>query len=135
MRKQWVAMLSMLGLAGSVVRVQSQVLKGSTTEKQAVTNEKNRGVTNENIKGSKLNLNQQTLRQQNQGGNANGALTPPPPGQTGARNYPPTGGNNAVTKGNANNAVTKGNGNKLNLNQQTLRQQNQGAVNGGNKAE
>src|SRR5437899_728646 len=108
MRKQWAAMLSMLGLAGPVVRVQSQVLKGSS---QPVTNEKN-GATNKSVKtgataqkttgnAGKLNVNQQTLRT-NQGtggkqadpltpsaycarkqGSANNQLTPPPPGSVG----------------------------------------------------
>jgi hypothetical protein len=137
MRKQWVAMLSLLGLAGPAVRLQSQVLKGSS---QAATNENNRTATNKSVKtgqtaqkttgnAGKLNVNQQTLRQQNQAsgtggkqadpltpsaycngrkqGTANNQLTPPPPG---AANQSVTKTNNvAVTKTgrNGQTAVTK----------------------------
>jgi hypothetical protein len=147
MRKQWVALLSVLGLTGPVPQSESQVLKGSTPN-QAVTNET---VKKNDIKQNpKLDLKQQTLRQQSpgsgkqadplspsaecnkagannqqltKGAKANNQLTPPPPG-----------GNNAITKGN--NALTKGSsankqGNKLNLNQQDLRQQNQAGAQAG----
>ena len=134
MRKQWVALLSMVGLTGSGIPVQSQVLKGSTTQKtsqktQVKTGNKS-GVAQKTNGSSKLNLNQQTLRQQNQGGmsggkkadpltpsaycNANKAgganrLTPPPP----AGNQQVTKGNNAVTKGSSNQAITKGRSNAI----------------------
>lgn len=129
MRKQWVALLSMLGVTGSGIPVQSQVLKGSTTQKTSQNTQVKTGngssVAQKTNGSSKLNLNQQTLRQQNQGGmsggkkadpltpsaycNANKAgganrLTPPPP----AGNQQATKGNNAVTKGGSNQAVTKG---------------------------
>jgi hypothetical protein len=123
MRKHWVAMLSMIGLAGSVVRVQSQVLKGSTNPNKPVTNEnlkstKGSKAVQKTGNSSKLNLNQQTLRQQNQGGvnadkqkgrtisaacpDANNQLT-----KGRANNQAITKGNQTVTKGNQ--AVTKGN--------------------------
>ena len=128
MRKQWVALLSMLGLTGSGIPLQSQVLKGSTTQRtsqnaQVKTANDGSGVAKKTP--GKLDLNQQTLRQQNQGSmsggkkadpltpsaycNANKAgsakqLTPPPPGG----NQQITRGNNAVTKGGSNQAVTKG---------------------------
>lgn len=139
MRKQWVALLSMVGLTGSGIPVQSQVLKGSTTQKTSqktqVKTGNGSGVVQKTNGSSKLNLNQQTLRQQNQGGmsggkkadpltpsaycNANKAgganpLTPPPP----AGNQQVTKGNNAATKGGnyaitkGNNAVTKGSSNQ-----------------------
>lgn len=110
MRQQWVALLSVLGLTGSGVRVQSQVLKGSSP-----------APAKQKTADPKLGLKQQTLRQQNQGSKVNGQLTPPPPGQAG-KNYPPpttTGQNNALTKGNS----------KLNVKQETLRQQNTGGAN------
>src|SRR6478735_5128651 len=95
MRQQWVALLSVLGLAGSGMRVQSQVLKGSSPAE-----------TKQKTADPKLGLKQETLRQQNQGSKVNGQLTPPPPGQAG--NYPPqttTGQNNAITKGGSKLAV------------------------------
>ena len=109
MRQQWVALLSVLGLTGSGVRVQSQVLKGST---QPTTKQK--------PADPKLGLKQETLRQQNTGSATNAQLTPPPPGQS-AKTPPPSAGaqNNALTKGNS----------KLNVKQETLRQQNTGSVN------
>ena len=113
MRKQWVALLSMLGLAGASIPGQAQVLKGSkspaqtkakvdTSAGQAATN--NAGAQS----NSNLKLKQQTLRQQNQPGKTTGPLTPPPPGQA-ANKTQLTKGNTAVTKGNT--AITKGNGN------------------------
>jgi hypothetical protein len=130
MRKQWVALLSMLGLTGSSIPVQSQVLKGSTTEKTSqnaqVKTGNGRGVAQKTNGSSKLNLNQQTLRQQNQGGTSGGKkadpltpsaycnakkagdanrLTPPPPGGNQAVTKA---SNRAVTKGGSNQAVTKG---------------------------
>jgi hypothetical protein len=107
MHKQWLAMLSVIGLAGSGARVQGQVLKGSTNPAKGsqATKNTNQVKTSNSANSGKLSVNQQTLRQQNQGGAA------------GSQNYPPTtvGGKNAVTKGNAsvanNAALTKGNGN------------------------
>jgi hypothetical protein len=134
MRKQWVALLSMLGLAGSGMPVRSQVVKGSAGQGKAVHNPQAKAVNgNAAIQrtngSSKLNLNQQTLRQQNQGlkggkqadtmtpsayckGRANNQLTPPPPG--GANKAVTKGGSNqAVTKGGSNQAVTKGGSNQF----------------------
>jgi hypothetical protein len=143
MRKQWVALLSMLGLANAAMPVRSQVLKGSSQSKTAHNN-KVKAVNGSNAVqktggSSKLNLEQQTLRQQNNGvgggkqadtmtpsaycnkgntGKANNQLTPPPPGGNavtkGSNNQkvtktPP---NYAVTKGSAN-AVTKGSANAV----------------------
>ena len=134
MRKQWVALLSMLGLAGAGMPVRSQVLKGSTSQGKAVHNPQGKAVNGNAAAqktggSSKLNLNQQTLRQQNQGlkggkqadtmtpsaycktankGSANNQLTPPPPGQAGARGS----ANRAITKGGSNQAITKGGSNR-----------------------
>ncbi|HMF19166.1 MAG TPA: hypothetical protein VKE98_18295 [Gemmataceae bacterium] len=106
MRKQWMAMLSVLGLTAPAVH--SQVAQGTTNENSQTTN--NGKVKNSEIvsprdpqlKG-KLKVQQQTLRQQNGGGRQgeplstncqtgnkanNNQLTPPPPG-----------GNNQLTKG------------------------------------
>jgi hypothetical protein len=121
MHKNWAAMLSMIGLAGSAVRVQSQVVKGSTNPSQGVTNEQ--GKNNQKVstaqktdKSGKLSVNQQTLRQQNQvsnGGKTADTLTPSAycnkanKGVGKANNQQVTkGGNQQVTKGNQ--QVTKG---------------------------
>ena len=111
MRQQWVALLSVLGLTGSGVRVQSQVLKGSS-----------QAPTKQNPNSTKLGLKQETLRQQNAGSATNGQHTPPPPGK--AVKAPPQ------SAGLQNNAITKGNS-KLNVKQETLRQQNTGTANPG----
>jgi hypothetical protein len=114
MRKQWVALLSVLGLTGSVMRSESQVLKGSKPDTQAATNETVK--KNPAVQNPKLDLKQQTLRQQNPAGVANKAPGAKAVGQnTGTCRYS-EGCNNQVTKGN-----------KLDLKQQTLRQQNPGA--------
>ncbi len=132
MRKQWVALLSMLGLAGSAMPVRSQVVNGSTSQSK-IEHKQVKAVNGSNTAqktggSSKLKLNQQTLRQQNNGGkqndpltpsaycnaankgNANNQLTPPPPGG-GKQQITKGTSNNAITKGNGNNAVTKGSGN------------------------
>jgi hypothetical protein len=125
MRKHWVALLSLLGLAGSTVPVDAQVLKGDQAKpatkpaaKPASTKPANAATTNQ-----KLQVKQQPLRQQNQAAGAAGqtkagqntgtcvqknkaALTPPPPGQATR--------NNAITKGN-NTQLTKGNQGKAAL--------------------
>jgi hypothetical protein len=118
MHKNWAAMLSMIGLAGSAVRVQSQAVNGSANGNQGVTNAQ--GKTNQKVSAAgktansgKLSLNQQTLRQQNQGstttGKGNTTLSPSTRvnGQSGTSVQ-----RNAVTKGNNNAAVTKGSPNK-----------------------
>jgi len=125
----------MLGLAGSGLPVRSQVVKGATNENSKTVHKNqvktaNGGNTPKTDGSSKLNVNQQTLRQQNGGvsngsgkqadtmtpsaycnkggnqqvtkGSANKQLTPPPPGGN------PSGGNQQVTKG-GNLQVTKGN--------------------------
>jgi hypothetical protein len=131
MRKQWVALLSMLGLTSAGMPLRSQVLKGSTSQGKTVHNSQVKAVNGNNATqktggSSKLNLNQQTLRQQNGAtgggkkadtmtpsaycnvnkGKANAQLTPPPPG--GNQQITKGSPNNQITKGNANNAVTKG---------------------------
>jgi hypothetical protein len=142
MQKQWLAVLSMLGLAGSAARVQPQVLKGSTPPvKPHATKTTNQVKTNQSIvsprdpaTNGKLQVNQQTLRQQNQGA-ATGAgkyanttgktLTPSTRGQSGTSVV--KGGNNQqVTKGN-NQQVTKGN------NQQVTKGNNQQVTKGNNQ--
>ena len=144
MRKHWVAMLSMLGLAGSVAPVQSQVLKGSTS--QGKTEHNTAKTVNGNNTGqkagssSKLGLSQQTLRQQNQGntsvqltkGSANTQLTPPPPGQQITKdNAQITKGNAQITKGNA--QITKGNAQMLTKGNAQITKGNQ-AITKGNQA-
>ncbi|HLY92034.1 MAG TPA: hypothetical protein VKQ89_02140 [Candidatus Angelobacter sp.] len=110
MRKQWVALLSMLGLAISAMPAQSQVLKGS--DNQTGVNGK-RG-QNTADSSNKLQLKQRALKQQNQPGGAggqNGALTKADANRAaltkGANN------NGALTKGAGNNALTKGGNNSL----------------------
>src|SRR5258708_2953422 len=108
----------MLGLAGSGLPVQSQVLKGSDQSK--IKGSKTAGNTKvvpqgpEKTNGqNKLQLKQETLRQQ-KGTGAQGDLTPPPPGKAG-NNQQVTKGNQQITKGNQQNTkgssqqVTKGN--------------------------
>src|SRR5258708_592912 len=135
MRKQWVALLSMLGLTSAGMPLRSQVVKGSTSQGKTVHNSQVKAVNGNNAVqktggSSKLNLNQQTLRQQNGAtgggkqadtmtpsaycnvnkGKANAQLTPPPTG--GNQQVTKGSPNNQVTKGNANNAVTKGGNNQ-----------------------
>ncbi|MBZ5523593.1 MAG: hypothetical protein LAP21_15270 [Acidobacteriia bacterium] len=147
MRKQWVALLSMLGLAGPITPVRSQVLKGSANQTKAVHNQQVKTTNGSNAVqktggSSKLNLNQQTLRQQNKSsinggkqadtmtpsaycnanrgrtdnfvikGNAKNQLTPPPPGSVGNQQITKGSPNNAITKGSPNNAITKGSANQ-----------------------
>jgi hypothetical protein len=154
MRKQWMAMLSVLGLAGPAV--QSQVVNGATNGNSQTTNSNK--VSKSSIvsprdpqSGQKLRVKQQTLRQQ--GGASNGQklgqtqaqspstactgtsvqakgnnqLTPPPPGGS---NQAVTKGNNQVTKGNnqvtkGNNQVTKGNNQVTKGNNQVTKGNNQ----------
>jgi len=124
----------MLGLTSAGMPVRSQVVKGSTSQGKTVHNTQVKAVNGNNAvqktgSSSKLNLSQQTLRQQNSGtgggkqadtmtpsaycnvnkGKANAQLTPPPPG--GNQQVTKGSSNNQVTKGNANNAVTKGSAN------------------------
>jgi hypothetical protein len=128
----------MFGLAGSGMPVSSQVVNGSatqskTTQSKQVKTAHGSGAAQKTGGSSKLKLNQQVLRQQTPGsmnggkqqdpltpsaycntankGRANNQLTPPPPGQAGAK------------------------GKKLDLKQQTLRQQKTGGVNGGKQAD
>jgi membrane-associated HD superfamily phosphohydrolase len=117
MRKHWVALLSLLGLAASTVPADAQILKGdvaklkkrdvkSTAVKPAARQ------TNAATNKQKLQVKQQTLRQQNQRAGAAGqtkaavntgtcaqkgkaALTPPPPGK--AALTPPPPGKAALT--------------------------------------
>jgi hypothetical protein len=151
MRKQWMAMLSVLGLAGPAV--QSQVVNGTTNGNSQTTNsnkvDKSSIVSPRDPQsGQKLKVNQKTLRQQ--GGTSNGQklgqtqtqpasaacttqvkgnnqLTPPPPG---GNNQAVTKGNNQVTKGNnqvtkGNNQVTKGNNQVTKGNNQVTKGNNQ----------
>jgi hypothetical protein len=115
MRQQWVALLSMLGLAGSGMPAGAQVLKGSvppgktTQNKQVKTAVGNNAAPNPN---GKLTLNQQNLRKQNQGSMNGGkqADTMTPSAYCNAvtkGNQQITKGNQQITKGNQ--AVTKGN--------------------------
>lgn len=133
MRKHWVALLSLLGLAGSTLPADAQIFMGkvakvrqraarSTATQHAARQAK--AVTS----GQKLHVKQQTLRQQNRAAGAAGqtkaavntgtcaqkgkaALTPPPPGKA-ARNSQLTKGNAQLTK--ANHAqLTKANNNQL----------------------
>src|SRR5258708_3223962 len=125
----------MLGLAGSGLPVQSQVLKGSDQSK--IKGSKTAGNTKvvpqgaEKTNGqSKLQLKQQTLRQQ-KGTGANGALTPPPPGQAG-NNQQLTKGNQQITKGNQ--QITKGNSQQVTKgNQQITKGNNQQITKGNNQ--
>jgi hypothetical protein len=117
MRRHWVALLSMLGLAGASVSGQSQVVKGTpnpgTKAKVAPSNTTGQAATQSSAANGNLKLKQQTLRQQNRPGKTTGSLTPPPPGQADpALTPPPPGqaGHHAITKGKSNTAVTKGNG-------------------------
>src|SRR5258708_12428688 len=121
----------MLGLAGSGLPVQSQVLKGSDQSK--IKGSKTAGNTKvvpqgaEKTNGqSKLQLKQQTLRQQ-KGTGANGALTPPPPGQAG-NNQQLTKGNQQITKGNSQ-QITKGNQQITKGNDQQITKGNQQITN------
>jgi hypothetical protein len=183
MRKHWVALLSMLGLAGGGMRMESQVLKGSkpsTATESKVKSAKTAGQAPAANNG-KLQVKQQTLRQQNpsgvaaksgqpqkavgqntgtcrysegcqtqnkqltkgnqqitkgnqqitKGNNANKQLTPPPPGQAGARsNQQLTKGNQQLTKGNqqitkGNQAITKGNNQQITKGNQQITKGNQ----------
>ena len=133
MKKHWVALLSMLGLAGSGLPVQSQVLKGSDQSK--IKGSKTAGNTKvvpqgaEKTNGqSKLQLKQQTLRQQ-KGTGANGALTPPPPGQAG-NNQQLTKGNQQITKGNQ--QITKGNSQQVTKGNQQITKGNSQQITKGN---
>ena len=133
MQKQWLAMLSVLGLAGSAVRVQSQVPKGpnpikgsqKTTNTKPVKNNQSIVSPRDPATGSKLQVNQQTLRQQNQGGAAGGKNAIPKPytggvkanndrltkGQNDAALTTKAGGSNSLTKAKNNAALTKGTAN------------------------
>src|SRR5579864_1111303 len=125
MHKQWLAMLSVLGLAGSAGRIQGQVLKGSVPAKgKTSTSKTNITSPRDAATGSKLQVNQQTLRNQNQGsiksqtGNTGtcGATKADAAHLTGVKGGANTqltkaNANNQITKGNANNAITKGNAN------------------------
>ena len=101
MRKHWVALLSVLGLVTVAVPVESQVVKGKTATTQKSTAGGN----------SKLKVQQETLRNQSQGGSGQSNLTK---GNNNAAvtkgsNYQVTKGSNyQVTKGNGNNQITKG---------------------------
>jgi hypothetical protein len=123
MHKNWAAMLSMIGLAGSAVRVQSQAVNGSANASPGVTTEQGKNNQKTSAAGKtdtsgKLSVNQQTLRQQNQGNKSNGGkqadtMTPSAycnKGNNGkANNQQVTkGGNQQVTKGSPNAQVTKG---------------------------
>lgn len=72
MHKHWVALLSIAGLAGSTVPVESQVLKGSDVKTESESSGKSKGKTNASGKAAKkkgsgkLGVKQQTVRQQNQ---------------------------------------------------------------------
>jgi hypothetical protein len=114
MHKNWAAMLSMIGLAGSAVRVQSQVVNGSANANPGTTTEQ--GKNNQKVstaqktdKAGKLSVNQQTLRQQNQvsnGGKTADTMTPSAYCNKGNNQQVTKGGNQQVTKGNQ--QVTKG---------------------------
>lgn len=133
MRKNWVALLSLLGLAASAVPADAQILKGDAaklkkrTVKSTATKQAARSASAVTSK-QKLHVKQQTLRRQNQRAGAAGqtkaavntgtcaqkgkaALTPPPPGMAGNKQL--TKGNHAqLTK--ANNAqLTKANNRQL----------------------
>lgn len=119
MRKHWVALLSMLGLAGGGMRMESQVLKGS--KPPAATSKPNTAKTAGQAPAAnngKLQVKQQTLRQQNQSGVAAKSGQPQKAvGQnTGTCRYSEgcqtqnkqlTKGNQQITKGNQ--QITKGN--------------------------
>jgi hypothetical protein len=120
MRQQWVALLSMLGMAGSGMPAGAQVLKGSAPQSKTTANKQTKAVTGSNPApnpNGKLNLTQQNLRKQNQGsmngGKQKDTMTPSAycNGATAARGNqqltPPP--NQAVTKGSGNQQVTKGN--------------------------
>src|SRR5258708_16729483 len=124
----------MLGLAGSGLPVQSQVLKGSDQSK--IKGSKTAGNTKVVPQGAektngqrKLQLKQQTLRQQ-KGTGANGALTPPPPGQAG-NNQQLTKGNQQITKGNQ--QITKGNSQQVTKGNQQITKANSQQVTKGNQ--
>src|SRR6476469_6760235 len=92
MRRHWVALLSMLGLAGASVPGQPQVLKGKPNTETKAKVDPSTGKASVQAGGpanSNLKLQQQTLRQQNPPGKTTGPLTPPPPGQTDHALTPP----------------------------------------------
>jgi hypothetical protein len=152
MRKNWVALLSLLGLASSTVPADAQILKGDVAKvkpaaKPAVTKPTNANPARAAGNSQKLQVKQQTLRQQNQAAGAAGqtkaavntgtcaqkgkaALTPPPPGQA-ARNSQLTKGNAQLTKGN-NSQLTKANNAQLTKANRQLTKGNNALTKGNN---
>jgi hypothetical protein len=159
MRKHWIALLSMLGLAGSAVAADAQVIKGSQPEPTTQKNPATKNTTKQGVligldqpgaqknAQQKLQVNQQKLRQQNQAAGTAGltkaqANTGTCKQSTGVNNAnkltpPPPGQNNQqLTKGNqqltkGNQQVTKGNNLQITKgNQQVTKGSNQAITKG-----
>lgn len=113
MRKQWMAMLSVIGLAGPAARVEAQAVKAADAgSKDAAKNHaaKKQSIVSPRDSQSKLNLKQESLRKQNHGG---GVTNQTAVSETCGKNQNPSGGRQVI----------KG----KDLKQQPLRQQNKGA--------